>query len=280
MPDVGMISQGGRMTPQLGDDVADMLDAKGGAQLRRWMKQRRTTLRYAGWEDKGNTTARLIAVYASGSGTRQKLIMKYVPRGYWETDEPGRHIDAWEHSPVLFSNHHLVSQTWDPIMLVDGGWIMFQDVAAHDLTKVRSLSSLLTDGAATRSSLAEVTDAVRVVVHAALDEWTGDDRDERFPTAGEHLQELLGPRLRPKHPMLTWAYSRDLLTRPESDPVATGSDSGLVNPFALVLGAHPASQQVPYVPYGRAHGDFHPGNILLGPEPGQHGRRFRSAALS
>src|SRR5688572_13086783 len=101
---------------QLGDDVADLLDGPDGDDLRRWSTSTGQRFLYAGWEERGNTTAALIAAF-TGRRTEQKLIIKYVPLGRRETLESARHSEAWDESPDEFRKGHLVRQTREPIML-------------------------------------------------------------------------------------------------------------------------------------------------------------------
>jgi tetratricopeptide repeat protein len=243
---------------RLDDELAKRLGRDAG-QVNRWAKGMRVKkLEYGGWEDRGNTVARVFGVYVRRADFTGRAIMKHIPRGYRESDEPGRHMDAWHESPEEFRKRHLVRQIWDPMPLADGGWLIFQDIAGHSLKTTRSLATLLHElriGAG--PSPAEVAEAGAIMVAAALGEWNGTDLPSTRPTAGEHVRNLLGDRLAPGTPFRTWAEKRGLVT-------------GRETAFGLILGTHPASTREIYVRHGRAHGDLHPGNILFGQDLGEY----------
>lgn len=267
------------MRPQLGDDVAGLLGPPHRAELERWTQGTGKKLRYAGWQAQGYTTARLIAAFA-GRRAEQKLILKYVPMGRRETNEAARHAEALDDSPDDFRKQHLVNQQWDPVMLSGGGWILFQEIAARDLSKVRPMSVLLDAATTTSSSPTDLAKATAAAVAAILGEWNPRVGAQILST-GDHLEGLLGSRLKPGHPLCDWAYARGLVHGVSPVPAASGVDE-LPNPFALALGPHPVRARQVYVMYGRAHGDLHPGNILFGLHPGEFWlidlSRFRGAA--
>ena len=257
------------MVPGIDDRLAQVLGARDAGAIARWARQVGVALGYADWEDCGNTAARLVAVYAEWDRFGDtpefsgKLIMKYVPFDWRETEEPRRTADAWNDSSTRFRDSHLVRQRRDPVMLPDGGWVMFVDVAGGSLAELRSLSTLLgrTDGPGL------VLEHAAVVVSTTLAEWTPRARP-KFPTIGEHLRELLAPRLDSTGTVRRWAREHGLVTG-EQATATTASVARFPNPYALVLGDHPSSARKIRVRYGRSHRDLHVGNILVGLEPGR-----------
>lgn len=260
------------MVPGVSDELAGRLGSNA-EHIRRWAEGTRTRLDYADWEDKGNTTARLFAVYANRGDSTRKLIMKCVPKGHRETAEAGRHADAWHNSPPEFREQHLVRQIWDPIALDGHGWIMFQEIAGRNLARTRSMSSLLSQVTGPDSSESpdiDINDAVATVMTALFQAWNVDGVTPTQTSAHEYLGDLLGDRLMPHSTLSIWARERGLLTTIGSDHEPTETRIGdCGNPFALVFPPNLADQRRVYVRRGRAHGDLHPGNILFGPEPGQ-----------
>ncbi|MFD4636567.1 hypothetical protein ACFWN2_04580 [Lentzea sp. NPDC058436] len=151
-------------------------------------------------------------------------------------------------------------------MLQNGGWILFQDIAARDLSKVATMSARLGDALVDRLPAASLAAATTSAVHAALAGWNPERGHGQFVSTAQHMATLLGGRLRDKHPLREWAYGRGLVAG--ADPSPTESDvDGLPNPFLLAAGDHPARGRRVYAVYGRAHGDLHPGNVLFGAEP-------------
>lgn len=253
--------------PELGDDVADMLDEPDGAAIRRWTRTTGVGLRYAGWSDHGNTTARLIAAYA-GSGSGQKLVLKYIPKGRRELVEPALHTAAWDDAPLVFRAGHLVEQPWPATELSKDSWMVFQNIGGRDLSRVRSMSTRLAAVALNSYPTADLVAAAGNAVAAAVDGWNADSDGYDFPTAAEHLRSLLGERLMAGHPLYEWLCGRGLLDHSTAEPMSTDV-GGLPNPLELVLGQNPAADRRIYVFVGKAHGDLHPGNILMGSSPEQ-----------
>jgi hypothetical protein len=253
--------------PELGDDVADMLDEPDGAAIRRWTRTTGVKLRYAGWSDHGNTTARLIAAYA-GSGSGQKLILKYIPKGRRELVEPALHTAAWDDAPLEFRARHLVEQPWPATELSEGSWMVFQNIGGRDLSRARSMSTRLNDVLANSYPVAELVASAGNAVAAAVGGWNAGGDGNGFPTAVEHLRSLLGERLKTGHPLYEWLCKRGLLDHSTAELVTTEVD-GVPNPLELVLGQHPAADRRIYDFVGKSHGDLHPGNILMGSAPDQ-----------
>jgi tetratricopeptide repeat protein/NB-ARC domain-containing protein len=249
------------LTKRLGPDADHM---------HRWAQGAQARLEYADWEDRGNTAARVIAVYAERAGFSGKVIMKYVPKRHKETEEAGRLSDAWDSSPFDFRTQHLVRHVWDPQPVGNQGWVLFQEVAGRSLTRTRSLATLLggimplASGGSAAADAAETAEAAAIMVAAALGEWNANGVTQTRPTATKHLRNLLGDRLARGKPLRTWAEQRELLTGSGSAPEPTPLRlAGRPNPLALVLGSHPAAQQRVYVRCGLAHGDLHPGNVMF-----------------
>jgi len=260
------------VTSGLADNLARQLGPHAD-QMRRWGKGARMWLEFADWEDRGNTAARVMAVYITHVSFTGKAIMKYVPAQYKETDEAGRHTDAWNKSPPEFRERHLVRQLWDAEPVADGAWVIFQDVAGRSLTRTRSLATLV-DQLRTGDwpEPAQVSEATAIMVASALEDWNAAGLSAAIPrpSAAQHLRALLADRLGRGHPFRAWAQRRGLLTGSGPEPeVAQCLVAGQENPFALVLGSHPASARSVYLRRGLAHGDLHPGNVLFDRDLGE-----------
>jgi len=254
------------MEPGIDDALAEVLGPDA-PEVRRWAKQVGASLRYANWEDRGNTAARLVAAHATWNrlgGTDSfsgKLILKYIPLRWKETEEPWRTADAWEAANDEFRDAHLVQQVRDPVMLPNGGWLMFLDIASGKLSELRSLSDLVTNE---KHSL--VIDHASVIVGQMLGALA--PVEEAYPTVGGLLRELLDARIEPDGTVHTWLLDRGLV---DGKPVAAVNVrvDGQPNPLALVLGDLPASARTIRVRLTGSHRDMHPGNCLVGRTVGE-----------
>lgn len=257
------------MEPGIDDDLVRILELGDDApEVRRWVKQTGVGLRYAGWEDRGNTAARLAAAYATwdsfgGTGSFSgKLILKYIPFHWKETEEPWGTADAWNTAHKAFRDAHLVRQIREPVMLPNGGWLMFLEIASGKFSGLRSLSGLLE-----KREFAQLTDHASVVVRQMLGAMA--PVKEAYPTVSGVLRELLGARIEPNGTVHKWLLGKGLVTGKPVTAVDVRVD-GQVNPLALVLGAVSASTSTIRVRLTGSHRDMHPGNCLVGSEPGEY----------
>ncbi len=243
---------------EIGQEIADLLDSEAAAALRSSAMLNGFTLTYAGWNGQGNTPAVLISAYAGRLGeSDRKLILKISPTGRRNL-EPRAHRDALAASPPKFRAAHLVGQPWDTIVLPGGGWVMFQEIADGRFDRIRPLSTLL---ARPDDGLDEAARACAAVVDSLLSEWNLAARGRMpFPTVRQYLSELLGDRLGQDGTVRRWAESAGVLSG--GRPVG-----GQENPFTLLLGDSAASAKPLYLRVGNTHGDLHPGNILIPPDP-------------
>ncbi|MFD4636563.1 FxSxx-COOH system tetratricopeptide repeat protein [Lentzea sp. NPDC058436] len=249
------------MEPGIDDDLAKVLGSDG-PEVKRWAVQVGAELRYAGWEDRGNTAARLVAAYVTwnrlgGTGSFSgKLILKYIPFRWKETEEPWRTADAWDAADEAFRDAHLVRQIRDPVMLPNGGWLMFLDVASGKLSGLRSLSNLLE-----KREFALLADHASVVVRQMLGALA--PVEDAYPTVAGLLSELLGARIEPNGTVHKWLLGKGLVTGKPVAAVDVQVD-GLPNPVSFVLGGLSAGTRKIRVRLTGSHRDMHPGNCLTG----------------
>lgn len=249
------------MGPEWDAEVAGIFDPVHAESMRRWLRGNKTTLRYAHWSGQGLTSARLIAVYLTRTDFDGKAILKYVPSGRRETEEPQRHRTIWAGAPVPFREQHLVEPLGDAVVLPDGGWVLFQAVGRDDLSVCSTLSDLIrrdpVDGG--------VTERLVSIVAGLFEGWNGSARSAEFVPAGSYLRGELDFRMRPGGTVREWAVSCGLLD-PRGNPIPS-QVAGRLNPFDLVLDGVPASATPVRVRRGYGHRDLHPGNVLVTDDP-------------
>ncbi|WP_326664319.1 hypothetical protein [Streptomyces canus] len=225
----------------------------------------------------GYTEALVLVVYADGGGEPARKIVLKVGPASGSTPETEQHEAALSASGSEFAAAHLVQQPIDPIDLGDGWTAMFQEIAGGSLSEYRSLTALEgTTGLAT---------AVGAVCKLVLLGWNPATAISNMP-----LKEFLSAHVRRKldddGSLTRWVRERygdaaltaRTLRFPDDD-----ANEGLANPLLFVRdpGSFPgASLQVPAI-VGNAHGDLHPGNILLPMGSGTIGsNQFRLIDLS
>jgi tetratricopeptide (TPR) repeat protein len=206
----------------------------------------------------GYTEALVMVVYAEGGDeAARKLVLKVGPTT--GGSEPDRHNAALAASNTAFAESHLVQQPFAPIDLGDGWTAMFQDIAGGSLTEFRPLKDL--------EATTSLASAVRVVCDAVLVEW---DTASRIHSMG--LKEFLVTHVRRKleddGSLSQWVRSQ-FGEKALSAPALRFSDDELsrplVNPMLVVrdpdsLAGLPSDVNAVV---GNAHGDLHPGNILV-----------------
>jgi hypothetical protein len=244
--------------------------------LDRWMRQTGVTLQYAEWSGAGNTDARLYAVFGHRPGDRlRKLIIKVISPDDDPVREPGLHASAQTYSPEEFCRLHLVRQPWDPVAFGDGGWIMFQGLAGGSLNNRRSLAAVLDESLRDGAALDRVAETCGEVVACALGEWNRSTGPIHRLAVPEFLGRILGLRLAPGGRLEQWARANPELTGWRGDgcpdEIALPGESGhWLNPLALAR--NPGLSHRTSVPalVGHAHGDLHPGNVILAADGPTH----------
>ncbi|MFG3365135.1 hypothetical protein ACIPWY_00865 [Streptomyces sp. NPDC090032] len=251
--------------------------ARAAALLEEWQQQTHRQLTSVTWLDTGGSGALLASVFVRDSdpkNTKRRMIIKLCSPDGDSSMEPGRLVSARRSTPegdVTFPREHLVEQLYDP-MPVAGSWLMFQGFAGNDETMV-TLSTTLR-----QRRLPQVAGEI---ARSLLAGWNPDEHTEGEMTAAEFVAEVLDRRLEPGGPLPVWV--RDTLGLGLDTPwLALGrpGSAPLPNPVHLAASCALAGGVVSYPVRGRAHGDLHPGNIMVPKEPGADTRRYVLIDLS
>jgi len=221
----------------------------------------------------GGHTSALVAVVVVNSPTKMpsKVILKVCPPERHTAHEPKLHIQALS-GPSTFVERHLVTQPYEPFEC-DGKWrILFQEIAGDSLRAFRPLSTVLNDEALPR--------LVIKVTRSLLREWNA--HPTATPMAPHDLIKLhLGSKLHPNGLLTTFAREQQAL---DSTWIRFAEQPALVLPNAAAWALHtstwPDDVKDIFPLLGNAHGDLHPGNILVEVNPTPQAERFRLIDLS
>ena len=240
----------------LGEHAVSALDA--------WLRQKRRNMRLDDWIIAGDSGGKVALVYleaCDGNSDSWRLVLKLCPPGDNTEYEPANSTKAWR-TANGFEPHLL--EPFDDLPVFDTGWwLMFQRVAQGGMRGVGPLS---------RVPDSQIAAAYTAVVRPLLKEWAGWSHQPSMQVS-EFLTRQLGPRIEPDGGVHTWArYQPKLLEDPA--PVIEIAGDLLPNPFALVRLPSPGTLRLQQVFVGKAHGDLHPGNILLPLDPQLRARRF------
>ncbi|MEU6658315.1 hypothetical protein [Streptomyces sp. NPDC046821] len=232
--------------------------------LDQWQQQNHRPLSAPKWLDTGGSGALLASVFVRDGDPRRpnrRMIIKLCSPDRGASMEPGRHTAAIRSLPNgsgAYPRHHLVEQLYDP-MPVGDAWLMFQGFAGNDETMV-TLSTILRQ--------LRLPGVAAEITRSLLADWNPDERTNGEMTAAEFVAELLDRRLERDGPLSVWV--REELGLDLSTPwIRTGRPGALPvpNPVHLQESCALAEHTVAYPMRGRAHGDLHPGNIMVPKEP-------------
>ncbi|MGW4498586.1 hypothetical protein ACWENR_08205 [Micromonospora sp. NPDC004336] len=185
-----------------------------------------------------------------GRFTGRKLLVKVLPAAAAARREPGRHERAVSSSPG-FAERHLVRQPYPPHPLVDGRFLMFQEIAngADDMVTLHDLDD------------EEIVPVIREVCDRVLNDWNSGGRQTATATVGEYVRRELAAldALDGLHDAV-----RDLgLPGPETAWPAWDGAPELPNPLRTLGAGSPfGADEIDYL-YGNSHGDLHGGNVLV-----------------
>ncbi|MEK0099601.1 hypothetical protein WDA79_14105, partial [Streptomyces sp. A475] len=234
------------------------------ALLDQWQQQNHRPLTALAWLDTGGSGASLASVVVRDSDpgrTARRMIIKLCSPDGDSSMEPGRLIAARRSLPngdPSFPRDHLVEQLYDP-MPVDDAWLMFQGFAGNDESMV-TLSTILRQR--------RMPGVAAQITRSLLADWNPDEKSDGEMTAAAFVSELLDQRLEPAEPLAVWV--RDTLGLDlETAWIRPGRANAalLPNPVHLTAGCPLAQHTLDYPMRGRAHGDLHPGNIMVPKEP-------------
>ncbi|MGW6137816.1 hypothetical protein [Streptomyces sp. NPDC055140] len=238
--------------------------ARTAALLDQWQQQNHRPLTAPAWLDTGGSGASLASVFVRDSDpgrTTRRMIIKLCSPDGDSSMEPGRLIAARRSLPngdPSFPRDHLVEQLYDP-MPVDDAWLMFQGFAGNDESMV-TLSTILRQR--------RMPGVAAQITGSLLADWNPDEKSDGEMTAAAFVSELLDQRLEPAEPLAVWVRDKlglDLETawiRP-----GRANAAPLPNPVHLTGSCPLAERTIDYPMRGRAHGDLHPGNIMVPKEP-------------
>ncbi|MFC9492828.1 hypothetical protein [Streptomyces sp. NPDC056982] len=238
--------------------------ARTAALLDQWQQQNHRPLTAPAWLDTGGSGASLASVFVRDSDpgrTTRRMIIKLCSPDGDSSMEPGRLIAARRSLPngdPSFPRDHLVEQLYDP-MPVDDAWLMFQGFAGNDESMV-TLSTILRQR--------RMPGAAAQITRSLLADWNPDEKSDGEMTAAAFVSELLDQRLEPAEPLAVWV--RDTLGLDlETAWIRPGRANAapLPNPVHLTGSCPLAERTLDYPMRGRAHGDLHPGNIMVPKEP-------------
>jgi hypothetical protein len=249
------------------------LEAGAQAALAGWARENHLTVEIDRFLEGGRTRAQVAVVIVQGRGmSARKLVLKVCPPAGDALREPGRHLAIWDGAPAKFRKEHLVKMWGQALPLADGGFLMFQDFSAPPGTEPMSV---LMD-----RRPEDLAEACEVVVGSVLKDWNTGKSPARMHTlaVSKFLADQLGPgRLEEGSALRRWAGSKGL-GPDRAEVTLPGEPSVLPNPLAVALGRLKLGTL--RASKGTAHGDLHPGNVLLPVEPAVKPSAFRLIDLS
>ncbi|SNX64848.1 hypothetical protein SAMN06272735_6676 [Streptomyces sp. TLI_55] len=229
-----------------------------------WLAMNKLALDDPELHDTGHSGGRLVSAYLRGDVGRFRegmRIIKLIAPSPDAIAEPPNHLLALKSGvpdTQDFIDRHLVDLGLDfHWKMPDGSWVMFQYPAGDGEVDTETLANLRLSPRLPR--------VAAEIVRQVLAGWNPTARpSEKRLTAAEFVTELLGRRLEPHGPLSSWVrewlgpewesqawFSLAAGSRPLPNPMFLGADS----PF----GTH----RVRFAMRGRAHGDLHPGNIMV-----------------
>ncbi|MGW6456800.1 hypothetical protein ACWF94_12890 [Streptomyces sp. NPDC055078] len=249
--------------------------------LAEWQRNTGCELEFIEPLDGAGSGARLVYAYVEDprpDHRARKLILKLCAPDEGARFEAGHHRRAWQSGPVPapggtdFPTRHLVAQEYDPLR-VAGTWLMFQRIAfdrdGRELTALKDVPS--------RQARARVGAAV---VRSILEDWNPDERRGPGITPELFVDEIIGAhRLRSDSALKGW-LRRNVPDAERAWITLPGRGVELPNPLPLAEASPLAGRRLPYAARGRAHGDLHPGNIMVVTVPQLAPERYRLVDLS
>ncbi|MFD5841056.1 hypothetical protein [Streptomyces chartreusis] len=210
--------------------------------------------------DTGGSGALLFLAYVRDGDMRQRkrrMIVKLCSGDGEAAMEPGNHTAALRSRPSgneSFPDVHLVRQMYDP-QRFEGSWLMFQEIAG------RGDRGMTTLGALRRNQ--GLPEAVATVTRSLLEDWNPDEHGGEPMSAGGFVAELLDRRLEAGAPLRVWSHKLLGLPQTGAPWLCLPGSRTVPNPLDLGAGSPLAGCRLAYPVRGRAHGDLHPGNIMV-----------------
>jgi hypothetical protein len=225
--------------------------------------------------------ARLAYVYVDDKRPEhmaRRLILKLCDPREDQRLEAGRLNAAWQDGPPVprggepFADRHLVGQEYDPLK-TGGSWLMFQRIAfdgrGFEMTRISDLE----DGK-DRNAVGTA------VVRSILADWNPDETRDRTLTPEKFVAEILGGHRTKRNSELRRGLAELLGDRAGTWIRLPGHDAPLPHPLPDGVPSALAGRPLPYAVRGRAHGDLHPGNIMVGQGTAMVPEQYRLIDLS
>ncbi|QDY06848.1 hypothetical protein FJK98_06420 [Micromonospora sp. HM134] len=239
--------------------------------LEQWQVDTGNAIHYERWLTGGNTAAPVAVVVITGAGGPAKVILKACPPERSTSREPRLHSQALAESPPDFAERHLVQRPFETVESNTKWRVLFQAVAGDSLRQVAPLSSIIRDS--------RLADMARQITSRLLTGWNPAPGVRKM-TPYEVLRSDLGTRADKKGPLTRFNHAHKLEAAPwirfptrlatvVPNALFWIEDSTLWPDDAAFFGL-----------LGRAHGDLHPGNVLLTVSPSPSPDGFRLIDLS
>lgn len=230
-----------------------------------WLRQNRYSMRLDHWLSGGGSNGKVAVVYleeCDGRRESRRLVLKLCPPGEDTEYEPGNNKMAWRDAPPKFSRYLL-----EPVGVIQvadtSWWLMLQRLAAGTVRDICTLAQVPEP---------RLASTYAAIVKPLLSDWA-EWAHVPYMRVSDFLSRQLDKRIGPKGRVRAWASFRpELLEAPV--PWIEIADEKLPNPFALVKGSSFGDVELQNVYVGRAHGDLHPGNILVPVAPNVRAGRF------
>jgi hypothetical protein len=241
-----------------GDAVVDR-------RLARWLAVKGLELENPQVLKTGGSGGKLVSAYlhvVRGRLPGGQRIIKLVGPSPDAEAEPENHLSALDlrvPGTEEFTERHLVkldeARTWQ----LDDSWVMFQFPAGDGKEETDTLAEL--------GRTPRLPELAARIVEGVLGGWNPGPSTggrDKPPSAAEFVRELLGKRAEEDSGLRVWARAR-LGPIVDTEPwlALPGDSRSLPNPVLLGAGSALSGHDVRFAVRGHAHGDLHPGNIMV-----------------
>ncbi|GHF46538.1 hypothetical protein [Streptomyces griseosporeus] len=240
-------------------------------ELAEWLSQNGLELEGPEQLETGRSGGRLVSAYLNvkrGRRTGGVRIVKLVGPSPDAAAEPENHLTALDlrmPGTEEFTERHIVRLDEMSTGRLGDSWVMFQFPAGDGKEDTATLASL--------GRTPRLPALAAHIVEGVLRGWnpnpTTREKDQLgrplpLPTGAEFVRGLLGARADDGSALRSWARSC-FGTAVTGEEWVTFPDSAhpLPNPLALHGGSTLDRYTLRFVPRGQAHGDLHPGNIMV-----------------
>ncbi len=253
--------------PMLDPELAGRFTAHEFSSLRTWCENNDIYLSFDRWLDGGRTSAKIaVVIVEDGIFRQRKSVLKFCPAGSGIPTDLRGFRRAADSSGKKFTKEHLTSidrSFQDVNVSGPSGTFLLMEWQGGGLNNYVPLSSLVN-----REVLGNACGAITASVLGAWQEVSNARRGPRYEeTAGRFLNAIVGRRCEPGGPIYEAVRELGLAG---SATIPFGSGRQLSNPFASATGSDELNNVRIVGIRGNAHGDLHPGNILVPDPPSTH----------